>query len=48
MDARKPKKFATELSDYAARRETGGPYVDVLEVDVVIVGGGFGEWTELL
>lgn len=43
MPASKPKKFATELSDYAARRGTTGPYADDLDVDVLIVGAGFGE-----
>jgi cation diffusion facilitator CzcD-associated flavoprotein CzcO len=32
----------TELSEYASRRKTSGPYVDHLNVDVLIVGGGFG------
>lgn len=45
MATNMPKKFATELSDYAARRETSGPYADDLDVDVLIVGGGFGEST---
>ncbi|GKT65697.1 steroid monooxygenase [Colletotrichum tofieldiae] len=36
------KKFATDLTDYASRRQTTGPYADNLDVDVVIVGGGFG------
>ena len=37
------KKFATELTDYAVRRDTEGPYADNLDVDALIVGGGFGE-----
>ncbi|GJD01079.1 HK97 family phage prohead protease [Colletotrichum higginsianum] len=37
------KKFATELTDYASRRQTTGPYADNLDVDVLIVGGGFGK-----
>lgn len=32
----------TELSEYAARRGTTGPYADNLTVDVLIVGAGFG------
>ncbi|KAJ0165675.1 Baeyer-Villiger monooxygenase [Colletotrichum tanaceti] len=37
------RKFATELTDYASRRQTTGPYADNLDVDVLIVGGGFGK-----
>lgn len=43
MVTSKPKKFATDLSDYAARRGTTGPYADDLDVDVLIVGAGFGK-----
>lgn len=43
MADNKPKKFATDLTDYAARRHTDGPYADNLDVDVLIVGGGFGK-----
>jgi cation diffusion facilitator CzcD-associated flavoprotein CzcO len=32
----------TELREYAHRRGTSGPYADNLEVDVLIVGAGFG------
>ncbi|KAJ9246546.1 hypothetical protein DTO271D3_8137 [Paecilomyces variotii] len=32
----------TELHEYAHRRSTTGPYADDLDVDVLIVGGGFG------
>ncbi|KAI9739883.1 MAG: hypothetical protein M1818_004939 [Claussenomyces sp. TS43310] len=32
----------SELSDYARRRDTTGPYADNLEVDILIVGAGFG------
>jgi cation diffusion facilitator CzcD-associated flavoprotein CzcO len=32
----------SELKEYARRRHTTGPYVDNLEVDVLIVGAGFG------
>lgn len=40
----------TELSEFALRRSTTGPYVDNLEVDALVVGGGFGGvycWYEL-
>ncbi|KAG0650643.1 Baeyer-Villiger monooxygenase [Hyphodiscus hymeniophilus] len=40
----------TELSEFALRRGTTGPYVDNLEVDALVVGGGFGGvycWYEL-
>lgn len=43
MTDKQPKKFATELTDYAARRGTEGPYADDLDVDVLIVGAGFGK-----
>ncbi|GAD95023.1 steroid monooxygenase [Paecilomyces variotii No. 5] len=32
----------TELHEYAYRRSTTGPYADNLDVDALIVGGGFG------
>lgn len=32
----------TELSQYGRRRATDGPYADNLDVDVLIVGAGFG------
>lgn len=35
----------TELAQYSHRRESTGPYADDLDVDVIIVGGGFGEQT---
>lgn len=31
-----------ELSDYANRRSTEGPYADNLDIDVLVVGAGFG------
>lgn len=43
ITATQQKKFATDLTDYAKRRRTDGPYADNLDVDVLIVGGGFGE-----
>ncbi|UQC91215.1 HK97 family phage prohead protease [Colletotrichum lupini] len=42
ITATQQKKFATDLTDYAKRRQTDGPYADNLDVDVLIVGGGFG------
>lgn len=47
MADHKPKKFATDLTDYAARRGTDGPYANNLDVDVLIVGAGFGKYTSL-
>lgn len=32
----------TELAQYGRRRATDGPYADNLDVDVLIVGAGFG------
>lgn len=32
----------TELREYGARRAKTGPYSDNLEVDALVVGGGFG------
>jgi hypothetical protein len=32
----------TELTQYSHRRSKIGPYADDLDVDVIIVGGGFG------
>jgi ribulose 1,5-bisphosphate synthetase/thiazole synthase len=31
----------TELSQYARRRRTDGPYADNLDLDVLVVGAGF-------
>lgn len=36
------KVLKTDLRQYAARRRHDGPYADNLEVDVLIVGAGFG------
>lgn len=33
----------TDLAQYSHRRCNTGPYADDLDVDVIIVGGGFGE-----
>jgi hypothetical protein len=33
----------TELSQYSHRRSKAGPYADDLDVDAIIVGGGFGK-----
>lgn len=39
-----PKKFNTELTDYSVSHgDKTGPYADNLEVDVLIVGAGFGQ-----
>lgn len=39
------KKFKTELTDYSIRHESNtGPYADNLDVDVIIVGGGFSKY----
>lgn len=35
-------KLKTKLWEYGNRRRTDGPYVDNLEVDALVVGGGFG------
>jgi cation diffusion facilitator CzcD-associated flavoprotein CzcO len=35
-------KLHTKLSEYGRRRRTDGPYADNLEVDALVVGGGFG------
>ncbi|EHY58599.1 hypothetical protein HRR83_007322 [Exophiala dermatitidis] len=35
-------RIKTELREYAKRRATTGPYADNLEVDALVVGGGFG------
>ena len=32
----------TDLAQYGRRRRTDGPYADNLDVDVLIVGAGFG------
>jgi cation diffusion facilitator CzcD-associated flavoprotein CzcO len=32
----------TELREYGRRRSKTGPYADNLEVDALVVGGGFG------
>jgi ribulose 1,5-bisphosphate synthetase/thiazole synthase len=39
----KPERILkTELSQYANRRSTEGPYADNLDLDILIVGAGFG------
>jgi NADH dehydrogenase FAD-containing subunit len=38
----KPERIIkTDLTQYAQRRRTGGPYADNLDLDVLIVGAGF-------
>ncbi|QPC77971.1 hypothetical protein HYE68_008723 [Fusarium pseudograminearum] len=34
--------FHRDLSEYACRRQQDGPYADDLEIEVLVVGGGFG------
>lgn len=42
----KPKKYNTELTDYSTvHDDKTGPYADNLEVDALIVGAGFGEFS---
>lgn len=36
-------KMYTDLTQYSHRRRKDGPYADNLEVDVLIVGAGFGK-----
>lgn len=36
------KTLKTQLTEFAHRRGTEGPYADNLDVDVLIVGAGFG------
>lgn len=36
------KELKTDLGQFASRRSTDGPYADNLDVDVLIVGAGFG------
>jgi hypothetical protein len=35
-------KMYTDLTQYSNRRSTEGPYADNLDIDVLIVGAGFG------
>lgn len=36
------KKYKTDLTDYSIRHSSNtGPYADNLDVDAIIVGGGF-------
>jgi cation diffusion facilitator CzcD-associated flavoprotein CzcO len=40
---REPERvIKTDLREYANRRQTDGPYADNLDIDVLIVGAGFG------
>lgn len=34
--------FHRDLSEYACRRQQDGPYADDLDMEVIVVGGGFG------
>ncbi len=39
----KPERIIkTELHQYARRRQQDGPYADNLDLDVLIIGAGFG------
>lgn len=43
QEEKKPERILkTDLREYAARKRTDGPYADNLDVDVLIVGAGFG------
>lgn len=35
--------FKTELAEFAHRRRSDGPYADNLDVDVLVIGAGFGK-----
>jgi hypothetical protein len=44
----KSKKFNTELTDYSeSHASKTGPYADNLDIDALIIGGGFGEYLSL-
>jgi hypothetical protein len=48
-DATQKKKFNTELTDYSeAHKDNTGPYAPNLEVDALVVGGGFGAFLQPL
>lgn len=36
------KILRTDLTQFAARRRTDGPHADNLDLDILIVGAGFG------
>jgi hypothetical protein len=41
----RPKKYSTEITDYAAvHASKAGPYAENLEVDALVVGAGFGKF----
>ncbi|USW55086.1 Putative FAD/NAD(P)-binding domain, FAD/NAD(P)-binding domain superfamily [Septoria linicola] len=42
IDEQTNPKLRTKLFEYGKRRRTDGPYADNLEVDALVVGGGFG------
>lgn len=43
-----PKKFNTKLTDYSTTHaDNTGPYAENLEVDVLVVGAGFGMWSSI-
>lgn len=39
-----PGTMHTDLRQYSVRRSKTGAYADNLDVDVLIVGAGFGQW----
>ena len=41
-EAKPERILKTDLSQYARRARTDGPYADDLDIDCLIVGGGFG------
>lgn len=42
-DGDRPERILkTDLRQYGRRRETEGPYADNLDIDVLVIGGGFG------
>jgi cation diffusion facilitator CzcD-associated flavoprotein CzcO len=43
QDEPKPERILkTDLREYSNRKRTDGPYADDLDIDVLIVGAGFG------
>ena len=42
IDTKPERILKTDLHQYGRRARTDGPYADDLDIDVLIVGGGFG------
>lgn len=38
-----PAKMYTDLKQYSHRRSNKGPYADNLDIDVLVIGAGFGK-----